>query len=169
MLFFAELFKFLLDLMRMLQRIENTYCLFYWWAWLLIFCFLSNQENLYIIHHNSDLFYDIYNITNEHNWRQTHRFQIILISIFKWIKKLFSNFVCFIINHDLYVITFSMHYMLLIIIYRRSKVVAIVNWIFHMSDTLGLFMIFFNYGLILLRYSSTDRVLFLPSLLSYSI
>ena len=28
-----------------------------------------------------------------------HRFQIILISIFKWIKKLFYNFICFIINH----------------------------------------------------------------------
>ena len=37
------------------------------------FCiFLSNQEKLYMIHHNSDLPYDIYSTTNEHNRRQTH-------------------------------------------------------------------------------------------------
>ena len=33
------------------------------------FCFLSNQKNLYMIHHDSDLFYDIYNTINEHNRR----------------------------------------------------------------------------------------------------
>ena len=45
------------------------------------------------------------------------------------------------------------------------KLFAIVNWIFHVSDILRLFMMFFNYGLILLRYFSTDSVLFLSLLL----
>ena len=36
------------------------------------FCFLSNQENLYMIHHNSDLFYSISNTTNEYNQGQNH-------------------------------------------------------------------------------------------------
>ena len=41
-------------------------------------CCLSNQENWYMIHYNSDLFYDIYNTINEHNWRQTHYLSLIL-------------------------------------------------------------------------------------------
>ena len=40
-----------------------------------IFCcffFLSIQKNLYTIHRNLDLFYDIYNGINKHNQRSTH-------------------------------------------------------------------------------------------------
>ena len=52
-----------------------------------IAAFLSDQVNLYMIHHNLDLFYDIYNPINENNERQTHDlhrlFQIILISILR--------------------------------------------------------------------------------------
>ena len=59
-----------------------------------------------------------------HKPNTLHQFQIILISIFKWIKKLFYNFICFVINHDFYVITFSVHYMFFIIIYRRNKVIC---------------------------------------------
>ena len=51
---------------------------------------------------------------------------------------------------------------------EEIKLFAIVNWIFHMSDFLGLFMMPFKYGLILLRNSSTDSVLFLLLLLFYS-
>ena len=49
---------------------------------------------------------------------------------------------------------------------KEIKLIAIVNLGFHVSD---FFMMFFKYGLIILRYSSIDCVLFLPSLLSYSI
>ena len=52
---------------------------------------------------------------------------------------------------------------------EEIKVIAIVNLIFHVSDFLRLFMISFKYGLILLRYFSTDSVLFPSPLLSYSI
>ena len=32
---------------------------------------------IYMIHQDSDLFYDIYNTVNEHNWRQDHYFSLI--------------------------------------------------------------------------------------------
>ena len=65
-------FLLLHDLTRMLQHIENIYYLFYWCNFLLLFCFLSNQENVYMIHHDSHLFCDICNTINEYNWIQTH-------------------------------------------------------------------------------------------------
>ena len=60
---------------------------------------------------------------------------------------------------------------------EKLKWFAIVNWIFHVSHFLRLFMMSFKYALILLRYSSTDmkvtvievRHLFLYPLLSCSI
>ena len=44
------------------------------------------------------------------------------------------------------------------------KLFAIANWIFYVPDFIRLFMISFKYGLTLLRYSSTDSVLFLSVL-----
>ena len=38
---------------------------------LLLFCFLSNDRNLYMIYDDSNLFYDIYNTINELNRRQS--------------------------------------------------------------------------------------------------
>ena len=52
---------------------------------------------------------------------------------------------------------------------EEIKLFAIGNWIVHLSDFLRRFMMFFKYGLILVRYSSTDSVLLLSPLLSYSI
>ena len=52
---------------------------------------------------------------------------------------------------------------------EEIKLFAIVNSIFYVSDFLRLFMMSFKYRLILLRYSSTDSVLFLSQLLLYSI
>ena len=72
MLFFVDLFLFFHDLRQLLQRIESIYYLTYGQGLLLHFSFLSNQENRYMIHHNLDLFYDIYNTIIEHNQRQTH-------------------------------------------------------------------------------------------------
>ena len=43
----------------------------------LLFCFLSNQENLYMIHRDLDWFYHIYDTINEHNWMQTHLSSIL--------------------------------------------------------------------------------------------
>ena len=48
------------------------------------------------------------------------------------------------------------------------KLIAITNWVLHVSDFLRL-LISFKYSLILLRQSSTDNLLFLSPLLSYSI
>ena len=33
----------------------------------IVFLFLSNQENEYMIHHDLDLFYDIYNTVTKYN------------------------------------------------------------------------------------------------------
>ena len=64
-------FLFLYNLTRLLQRIESIYYLF------CAFLFLPNQENLYMIQHNLDLFSDIYNtITNiiEDKLTTSHQF-----------------------------------------------------------------------------------------------
>ena len=51
---------------------------------------------------------------------------------------------------------------------EETKLFAIVNWIFPVSNFLRLFMMSFKYGLISLRYSSTDSVSFPSLLLLYS-
>ena len=51
-------------------RYWRHFCyLFYWWCLFLPLYCLSNKENLYMIHHDSNLFYHIYNTINEHNQR----------------------------------------------------------------------------------------------------
>ena len=90
-------------------------------------CCLSSQENLYMIHHNSDLFYDIYYTINEHNQRQTYYLSSIpnyFDICFCMNQKVFYHFICFIINHDSYAITFWMHFMLFIIIFGKNKVIC---------------------------------------------
>ena len=95
--------------------------LFYWW----IFCFLSNQENLHLIHHDQGLIYDIYNMINEHNRTSLSFIGSRYFDIFfEWFKKFFYNIICFIVNFDFYIITFWVHYMLSIVICRRNKVIC---------------------------------------------
>ena len=68
--------------------------------------------------------------------------------IFKWINIFCYNFICFISNHDFYVINFWMHYtFFIIIILRRKTIIVIVNWVFHVSDFLRSFMMSFKFGL----------------------
>ena len=52
---------------------------------------------------------------------------------------------------------------------EELKSFAIANWNFYMSVFLRLFMMSSKYGLILLKYSSADSVLFVSLLLSCSI
>ena len=52
---------------------------------------------------------------------------------------------------------------------EETKIIAIVNWIFHVSDCLRSFTMPLKYGVILLRYASTDSMLFLSLLLFYSV
>ena len=51
---------------------------------------------------------------------------------------------------------------------EKNQIVT-VNSIFPVSNFVRLILMSFKYGLILLRYSLTDSVLFLSSILSYSI
>ena len=108
-----------------------------------------------IIHHDLDLFHDIYDTINEHNQRQTcclFSIQIILISIFDLSESK---------NHFIFSSTSSFTCSASWSMMEEVKSFDIVNLIFHGWDFLRLLIISFKYGLILLRYSSTDRVLFL--------
>ena len=51
----------------------------------------------------------------------------------------------------------------------EKKLFAIFNWVFQVLDFLRLFVLSFNSDLILLRWSSTDSVLFVSALLLFSI
>ena len=58
------------------------------------FSLFSSQENLYMIHHDLDLFYDIYNSITEVKQRQTIYFLILFLNH----EKVLYNFMCFITN-----------------------------------------------------------------------
>ena len=77
-----------------------------------------------MIHYDSDLFYDICNGNNSTIKDKTttfHQFfQACLISRKTWLKKSLNNFICFIINHDFYVITLLMYYTLFIGVFKRN-------------------------------------------------
>ena len=88
------------------------------------------------------------------------RFQIILISIFEWFKKFFHNFTYFVIIIISMLSLFECITRSSSLSIEQTKLFAIVYWIFYLSDFLRIFMSF-KYALILLRYSSTDGVLFL--------
>ena len=114
---FRVFLLFLCNLMQILQHIESICCLFYWWDLLLLFCFYSNQHNRYMVLLDLDLFYEICNTITEHN----RRLPFIDSNLFWY---LFSNFMCFIINHDFYIVVFWMYCVLFIIIYGKNKVIC---------------------------------------------
>ena len=80
-------------------------------------------------------------------------------------KKFFNNFICFIIDHDFYVIFFECITPSSSLSLEEIKLIAFFIWIFHVSDFFRLFIMSFKYGLIVLRYSSTDSVFLSPLLL----
>ena len=92
-------------------------------------------------------------------------FQPNFITRNKWLKKFFYNPICFIINHDFYVITFWMHYTFSIVIFRRHKINCYLWLDFSGIIFFEIIMTYFKCSLILLRYSSNDGVLFLLPLL----
>ena len=102
-----DLFLFIHDLTRLSQRIESSYYFFIDTIYCCFFFFISNRQNRYMIHRNLDLFYEICNTITEHNGRQTHYLSLIpnyYDIYFQVSQKVF--FMCFIINHDFYVIPF---------------------------------------------------------------
>ena len=80
-------------------------------------------------------------------------------------KKFFNNFICFIIDHDFYVIFFEYITPSSSLSLEEIKLIPFFIWIFHVSDFFRLFIMSFKYGLIVLRYSSTDSVFLSPLLL----
>ena len=68
-----------------------------------------------------------------------------MISAFKWIKGFFYNFICFIINHYFHAITFECITWSSSLSKEKIKLFAIVNWVFHASDSSRLFILSSNF------------------------
>ena len=70
-------FFFFHDLMTVTEYLKHLLS-FLSMIFIVLFCLLSSQENLYMIHPDSDLFYEIHDTKNEHNQRLTYYFSAIL-------------------------------------------------------------------------------------------
>ena len=138
-------------------------------GFIVVFSFLPNQENRYIIHHYLKLFYDIFNTITDHNQRQNYFLSLVPNYIFRESKNYFitlcaSSVIMISVLSLFECITHSLSLSI-----EEIFFFTIASWIFHVSDFLRLFMKSFKYGLVSLRYSLTECFLFLSSLLSYSI
>ena len=124
-----------------------------------------------MLHHAYNLFCDICNATNEHSKIRNHYHSLMFPTLFLFLglKKRLTNFICFIINHDFYIIIFECITRSSSLSLEVIDLIAIISWKFDASDFLGSFRTSLRYGLLLLRYSSFNSVLFLSPLFSYSI
>ena len=158
--------------MQQLLHIESIYHL-YFSELLLLFSFLSSLENQYIT--PTFKFYLVTFIIQKLNWfdnKITHShwcFQTNLVSWKKWVEMLINNFICIIIWHNFYIVALRVITCSSSTSLEETKLIAIVNWIFHVSDFWRLIIISLKYGLILCKCSFTDRFLLLSPLRSYSV
>ena len=132
----VRIFLFLYDLKRLLQHIEKMCFSFIDGIYCCFFCFLFNQENLRMIHHNSNLFYDIYNTITEHNQRQTHYLSSTLNLFLRESKSSFitlsaSSLIMISMLSLCQCITGSSSSSM-----EEIKLCTTVNWIFHLPDFL---------------------------------
>ena len=103
---------------------------------MLLFGFLSSQENLYMIHHNSDLFNDICNTINEYNQRKNHDLPLMSLTQFDISVPVLSLFMIFIFSL-FECVTHSLPLCL-----EDINLIAVVNRIFHISIFFIIFDIF---------------------------
>ena len=98
---------------------------------------------------------------------------MVLLSLFdifvKENQKVLQWFHLFRCQSDFYVVTLRMHSMRFVKIFKRKKLIAIVNWVFYSQWTWRSFIMLIKYGLILSRRSSIDSFFSLSPLLSYLI
>ena len=134
----------------------------------MFFYFLLNQDNLFMIHHDWNLFCGICNTLTEHNRGQAH--YLSYFDILLWYL--------FLTESNTFLIFFYNFYLSLFKFITRSsslsslediKLIVTVHWILQVPDCLRSFTRSLNYSLILLRNSSTDSILFSSLLLLYSI
>ena len=108
-IFFLNLYQFL-HVLSMCYIILKAFIIILLIGFIIVFCFLSNPENLYIIQQDLNLFYDIFRITNDDDQRWNCYIYIYKLLIFtfrkKWMKTFLNKFITF-INHDFYVITLN--------------------------------------------------------------
>ena len=153
--FFVDHFLFLHYLTQLLHRIENICCLFFVdGIYCCFFCFLSNQENLHMIYHDSDVFYDIIMNIIEDKLTTFCWFKVAVMFIFSESKNYFitssaSSFIMIFMLSIFECITRSSSL-------SMEEVISYCWLNFHVSYFFRLFLMSFKYSLILLRYSSTD-------------
>ena len=109
---------------------------FYGWDLLLLFCFLSNQENLYMIHYKCDLFYGYHDTINEPNslpFIDSKLFWYLFLSESK--RFFITSYASSLIMIPVFLL-FECITRLSSIFMEEIKLFVIVNWIFHVSDFL---------------------------------
>ena len=125
-------------------------------GFIVAFMFFIQSGDLYTIHHNPDLFCDIYNAINEYNRIQTHYlpffkndFEIsfwVIYEIFLWLHMLHHHRSSWLSLFECITGSSLLSYL------EELKLFVTADWIFHVSDFSKLFMISFKYCLILIRY-----------------
>ena len=133
------------------------------------FRFLAIYENPYMIHRNLDLFYDIFNAINHRYQIQIHYLSFILLKFSDFLVKKNHNAFILLPNHNLFVITLWMNSTCIVSIFKRKKVNCYCYLNFPWALDLRSFIMLIKSGLISLRCSSIDSVLFLSLLLLYSL
>ena len=114
-----------------------------------------------MIHYDLDLLYEIYNAINKHSQRWNHYLSSMNESKSYFVTSFASSLIMIsMLSHFEYIARSSS------LSIEEIKLIVTVSWILHVSDFLRLFMMSFKYGLILLRYSVSNSVLFLSPLLS---
>ena len=143
-----------------MQHIESV---FYWWNLLLFFCFLSSSE---ICIWSGAILFRVYFMKNKSTWSKMTRLPFIVVSkVWKGVSIILSALALIMVSMlSLFECIKHSWFVLL----EKIKLIALVNLVFLVSFFVRLF-ISFRYGLILLINSTTERVLFLSPLLSYSI
>ena len=109
----------------------------YWniyWHFIVVLLCLSIWDNLYMIHHNSDFFYDICSKIKKKTIKDK-------VATFHW---LFNNFICFVISHGFYVLLLFLFWFWFLslsqcinhsssVSLEEAKIIIIVNSVFHVS------------------------------------
>ena len=170
MISFAGLFLFLHDLMQQLPHTENIYHLHF--SSLLFALFIQSGESIYDHPRLKLILWHLkYN-----NWTESKLKLLPLIDVSKlvWYLERSDSKSSLITS---FALSFGINFIFSLFecITRSSsisleeiKLIAIVNWIFLVSNFWRLIIISLKWGLILSKYSFTARFLFLLSLLSYS-
>ena len=121
--------------MSQLWQIESI-CHHYFLGLLLLFYFLAFQENLYLIHHDLNLFYKVCNTVNQHYQKLVNFLSLFLLILFWCLCKRELKSLSIVSSVSLPIKVYKLPLLLCIIpvwseYLEEIKLIVIVNWIFH--------------------------------------